>query len=176
MQHATDTCLASSTDVLYLFAGADEVKYFADATQKTTIYDNDIPLLALCASHCRRFFFSDFSTEMLTCACSLPAVRPDPSLDSAAHFARAAQVVCAPASGAADATLFAPFTSAKLAALAKLFPREHKLVVKRTPFNNTIRRVFFLQGVFISLGSILVVVGSVLGYGGYTGVRWFRGV
>lgn len=101
-------------------------------------------------------------------------VRPNPSLDSPAHFTRATQVISATAAPA-DAQLFAPFTSAKLTLLAKLLPRERKVSVKRTPFNNTTKRVFFLQGVFISLGSVLVVVGSILGYGGWRGVRWFRG-
>lgn len=104
------------------------------------------------------------------------AVNPNPALTSPSHFTRTTAVVAPTPPAAPDAALFAPFTSAKVALLARLFPRERKLTVDRVMFNNTIRRVFFLQGVFISLGSVLLVVGSVLGYGGWSGVRWFRGV
>ena len=103
-------------------------------------------------------------------------VRPNLSLDSPAHFTRPTHVVSAPTTTAADFRLSAPFTAAKLALLAKLAPRERRVVVSRTPFNNTVRRVFFLQGVFISLGAVLVVVGAVVGYGGWWGLRWRRGV
>lgn len=65
--------------------------------------------------------------------------------------------------------VFAPFTSSRLAALASLFPRERTLKFVRAKHSNSILRVFFLQGVFISVGTILAVLLGSTGYGAYLG-------
>ncbi|ORY86673.1 Aldehyde/histidinol dehydrogenase [Leucosporidium creatinivorum] len=56
-----------------------------------------------------------------------------------------------------------------LAALPK------SLAYNRTKFSNSILRVFFLQGVFLSLGTVATALLAGLGFGGWLAVGWIKG-
>lgn len=161
----------SDTSVLYLFSPEPKVvEYLAAESTATTVYANDIPLEALCAYHA--LFFS-----CLHCADDCRSFLDDPGniLTSPSHFLSTSRLVRSTASSpASSSALFAPFTPSRLSALASLFPREQKLVFKRTKHANIIRRVFFLQGVFITLGAIVTVLLGSTGWVGWSAIKWFK--
>lgn len=74
----------------------------------------------------------------------------------------------------ATSTLFAPFTTAKLAVVDKLFPRQKRLVTTRTMHSVPFLRAFFPQGLLLVGGSILLVILSSVGYGGFRGLWWAK--
>ncbi|GAA6008864.1 uncharacterized protein JCM10292_002627 [Rhodotorula paludigena] len=138
------------TSVLYLFSPEPEVvEYLAAESTATTVYANDIPLEAL--------------------------YDPGNILTSPSHYLSTSRLVRPTASSSTSSpALFAPFTPSRLSALASLFPREQKLVFKRTKHANIIRRVFFLQGVFITLGAIVTVLLGSTGWVGWSAIKWFK--
>ncbi|KPV74783.1 uncharacterized protein RHOBADRAFT_44302 [Rhodotorula graminis WP1] len=121
--------------VLYVFAPERAVvDYLATESTASAVYENDIPLDAL--------------------------YDPGSILTSPSHYLTTSRLFSTTSSSSRPppAALFAPFTPSRLSTLKALFPREDKLVAKRTKHAHTIRRVFFLQGVFITLGTILTVL------------------
>lgn len=101
---------------------------------------------------------------------------PGNVLTSRSHYITTSRLVRpAPSAPRSPATgLFAPYTPSRLAVISSLFPRERKLVFKRTAHSNTIRRVFFLQGVFITLGTIVTVLLGGTGWLGWLATKWVR--
>lgn len=160
----------SDTSVLYLFSPEPEVvEYLAAESTATTVYANDIPLEALCACH---------ALFCLDCADDCRPFLDDPGniLTSSSHYLSTSRLVRPTASSSTSSpALFAPFTPSRLSALASLFPREQKLVFQRTKHANIIRRVFFLQGVFITLGAIVTVLLGSTGWVGWSAIKWFKG-
>lgn len=74
---------------------------------------------------------------------------------------------------AGPAGVFPPFAAWKVEAMRKaLLPHGvEALKLKLKPHSNIIRRVFFLQGLFLSLA---LVLGSVVTVGGFGGWRLYR--
>ncbi|GAA5912109.1 hypothetical protein JCM8208_001030 [Rhodotorula glutinis] len=137
--------------VLYVFAGERAVvEYLAIESTASTVYENDIPLDAL--------------------------YDPGRLLTSRTHYITTSHLVSSssPSSRPHSATLFAPYTPSRLSTLKSLFPREDKLVAKRAKHAHTIRRVFFLQGVFITLGTIVTVLLGGTGWLGWMVTKWVR--
>lgn len=71
-----------------------------------------------------------------------------------------------------SSTFFAPFTPTRRAQLANLLPRS-PLSLKRAQFSHPILRVFFLQGVFLTVGTVLSLVLGTTGYGLWSLARRF---
>lgn len=101
---------------------------------------------------------------------------PGSILTSPSHYLTTSRLFSTTSSSSRPppAALFAPFTPSRLSTLKALFPREDKLVAKRTKHAHTIRRVFFLQGVFITLGTILTVLLGGTGWLGWAVTKWVR--
>ncbi|GAA5865123.1 hypothetical protein JCM3774_002138 [Rhodotorula dairenensis] len=121
------------SEALYYFSDDIEVlEYMATETDVSVFYANDVPLRAL--------------------------YDPLRTLTEVANYQR--KVVCVPApKSAADlkATFFAPFTPTRRAQIASLLPKS-PLGLKRANFSHPILRVFFLQGVFLTVGEVLSLV------------------
>ena len=97
-------------------------------------------------------------------------------LTSTTHYLTSSRLFssASPSSRPPTAAFFAPFTPSRLSTLKALFPREDKLVAKRVKHAHTIRRVFFLQGVFITLGTIVTVLLGGTGWIGWMVTKWVR--
>lgn len=76
-----------------------------------------------------------------------------------------------------DEDIFAPYAMWQIELLRKSllpgFMKQLKLTLK--PHSNIIRRVFFLQGLFLSLSVILGTTAAVGGYGSFRAFRYFFG-
>lgn len=72
-----------------------------------------------------------------------------------------------------DSSISPPYASWQLEALRKAYlpSAAQALRIKLKPHANTIRRVFFLQGLFLSLS---LVLGSTASVGGFFLYRWLR--
>ncbi|GAA5854254.1 hypothetical protein JCM9279_005098 [Rhodotorula babjevae] len=136
---------------LYVFSAERAVvEYLATESTASIMYENDVPLSAL--------------------------YDPGNILATSSHYLTTSRLFSSTSlsSRPPAATLFAPFTPSRLSTLKSLFPREDKLVAKRAQHAHTIRRVFFLQGVFITLGTIVTVLLGGTGWLGWMVTKWVR--
>ncbi|GAA6018973.1 hypothetical protein JCM10207_009218 [Rhodosporidiobolus poonsookiae] len=138
------------SSVLYLFAQDTlTLDYLATEANFKTTYANDIPLPALYNPHGT---LTDRSSYVAT--------------------SRLLRSPSSPSSG--PKALFAPFTPSRLAALASLLPREKQLAWSRKHHSNSILRVFFLQGVMLTVGTIFTVLVGTTGWVGWLAAKWVK--
>ncbi|SGY47458.1 BQ5605_C001g00533 [Microbotryum silenes-dioicae] len=165
----------TKTSNLYVFALEQDCKFLVAESAASTVYTGDIPLAALC----------EFSIAATTQA-SLPDTSsqhsvchrikdlPNPEIYAPSRFTRPVRIftpTTLASSKLAKLIAFAPFTSAKLLALAQASPSEKRLVVKRVQPGNSFLRAFFPQGLLITAGFVVSVLLSATGFVGYHGVR-----
>ncbi|KWU43412.1 ALDH-like protein [Rhodotorula sp. JG-1b] len=137
------------SDALYCFSDESEVlEYLAEETDAAALYANDVPLRAL--------------------------YDPLRGATDVHKYQKKVVYVSAPKATAAveSSTFFAPFTPTRRAQLANLLPRS-PLSLKRAQFSHPILRVFFLQGVFLTVGTVLSLVLGTTGYGLWSLARRF---
>ncbi|KAG0660136.1 hypothetical protein C6P46_004766 [Rhodotorula mucilaginosa] len=137
------------SDAVYCFSDESEVlEYLAEETDATAVYANDVPLRAL--------------------------YDPLRAATDVHKYQKKVVYVSAPKAAAAveSSTFFAPFTPTRRAQLANLLPRS-PLSLKRAKFSHPILRVFFLQGVFLTVGTVLSLVLGTAGYGLWSLARRF---
>lgn len=163
--------LSRESDAVYCFSDESEVlEYLAEETDATAVYANDVPLRALCEPESRHG----------PLALTLTVFRKSPSDDplraatDVHKYQKKVVYVSAPKAAAAveSSTFFAPFTPTRRAQLANLLPRS-PLSLKRAKFSHPILRVFFLQGVFLTVGTVLSLVLGTAGYGLWSLARRF---
>ncbi|BGO99567.1 Proteophosphoglycan ppg4 [Rhodotorula toruloides ATCC 204091] len=148
-EHALVLLNKMDSQTLFLFSNdPHNLDYLAVEAGVPTVYMNDIPVSAL-YEPARNI--TDVSNYTLTTRVIRPSHAPSPT-----------------------SKLFAPFPSSRLSALSSLFPRERTLKFVRAKHSNSILRVFFLQGVFISVGTILACLLGTTGYGAYLGFGYLR--
>ncbi|BGP57098.1 hypothetical protein JCM8202v2_004738 [Rhodotorula sphaerocarpa] len=148
--HEDALCTLASIDTQALFAFSDEqetLEYLAQETDVRAFYANDIPLGAL---YDPLRVYTDVARYQRQVHYAPPPRLPSALADS----------------------LFAPFTPARRALLAKLLPKT-AMSLRRTKFAHPILRVFFLQGVFLTVGTVLTVMLGSTGYGLYSLARRF---
>ncbi|KDE07382.1 hypothetical protein MVLG_02422 [Microbotryum lychnidis-dioicae p1A1 Lamole] len=139
----------TKTSNLYVFALEQDCKFLVAESAASTVYTGDIPLAAL--------------------------YLPNPEIYAPSRFTRPVRIftpTTLASSKLAKLIAFAPFTSAKLLALAQASPSEKRLVVKRVQPGNSFLRAFFPQGLLITAGFVVSVLLSATGFVGYHGVRW----
>ncbi|TKA50225.1 hypothetical protein B0A53_06325 [Rhodotorula sp. CCFEE 5036] len=137
------------SDAVYCFSDESEVlEYLAEETDATAVYANDVPLRAL--------------------------YDPLRAATDVHKYQKKVVYVSAPKAAAAveSSTFFAPFTPTRRAQLANLLPRS-PLSLKRAKFSHPILRVFFLQGIFLTVGTVLSLVLGTAGYGLWSLARRF---
>ncbi|BGO92342.1 hypothetical protein NBRC10512_002019 [Rhodotorula toruloides] len=149
--HEDALVLLSKMDSQTLFLFSDDphnLNYLAVEAGVPTVYTNDIPVSAL--------------------------YEPARNLTDISNYTLTTRIIRPPSASSPTSKLFAPFTSPRLSALTSLFPRERTLKFIRAKHSNSILRVFFLQGLFISVGTILACLLGTTGYGAYLGFGYLR--
>ncbi|GAA5984505.1 hypothetical protein JCM10908_003377 [Rhodotorula pacifica] len=134
------------SDALYLFSDeVDVLEYLAAETDVKAVYANDIPLRAL--------------------------YDPLRAFTDIENYQKKTTYVPAPKVGeVTSSALYAPFTPTRRARISALLPKS-PLSLKRAKFSHPILRVFFLQGVFLTVGTVLSLVLGSTGYGIYALAR-----
>ncbi|KAM0753446.1 ALDH-like protein [Meredithblackwellia eburnea MCA 4105] len=100
-----------------------------------------------------------------------PAVPTSTPRFDASIFVRASFIVRT--TGTPLSSLYAPFTSSRLSALARLFPAAKTLRITRTAHTPILRRSFFPQGLFLLAGTIVSVILGSTGFGLFKLVQWY---